>query len=70
MIEKSKGVRRTEGLAESVDIVVSSTFICFLVVRDVVDLVLLDEFGGDHPWRILDDLVYPSAMADSLQPRK
>jgi hypothetical protein len=55
--------RRTLGLAVRVDVLVAGSSVRLLVVRDVVDLVLIDEGLIDDPRRLGDDLVNPPAVA-------
>lgn len=57
----------TQALRKPIDIFVSSTLICFFVMRDVVDLVLLNERGVDNPWRVFDNFVHPTTVANSFQ---
>lgn len=54
------------GLDGGVDIVAFVGTVGDIVVGDVVDLVLVHEFGGDDPGAIRDDLIHPLAVADAL----
>lgn len=56
----------TLGLGKLVNIVVSFAWVYKLVVGDIVDIVLIHEFLVDDPRGIGDNLVYPSALTDSL----
>lgn len=49
-----------------VDVVALGGTVGQVVVRDVVELVLLEEVGRDDPGTVLDDLVHPLAVADRL----
>ena len=49
-----------------VDIVMTSTGVYLFVVRQVVDLVLLEKRVVHHPRCIANDLVYPTAVSRSF----
>ena len=56
----------TLALCKGIDIVVSSSRVHELIMRNVVDLVLVQPCLVDDPRRVRQDLVRPSAMSDRL----
>lgn len=60
----------TKTLAKTIDIIMTSTQVRLLVVSDIINLVLVDELFIDDPRRFRENLVYPSAVANSLNSGK
>lgn len=58
----------TNTLGKSIDIITPRTDIWLLIMRNIINLMLLNECLIHRPRRILDDLVDPLAMADRLVP--
>jgi len=56
-------------LDRPVYVVVSRGSIWFFVMRDVIDLIFLEEIIVNHPWSIRDDLVDPTTMPRRFTPK-
>jgi hypothetical protein len=59
----------TQPLAIRIHVVVPACSIGILVVRDVIDLILVQEGLVDDPRRVGDDLVNPAAVARGFEAR-
>ena len=62
----NRKITLTLALCKGVDIVVSSSRVHELIMRNVVDLVLVQPCLIDNPRRVRQDLVRPSTMSDRL----
>jgi hypothetical protein len=49
---------------ETVDIIMSLRRIYQLVMGDVIDIVLIQEFLVDNPWGIWDNFIDPSTLTN------
>jgi hypothetical protein len=49
-----------------VDVVALVRAVRKIIVSDIVELVLVEKFGGNNPWAILDYLIDPFAVAESF----
>lgn len=54
------------GLDRLVDVVALVGAVGKVVVSNIVEVVLLEEFGGDNPRAVLDDLIDPFTMSQGL----
>lgn len=57
---------RTDRFRVPVNIVHSGAYVWVFIVRDVVDLVFIQEVLSDYPRRLRDDFVDPAAVADGF----
>lgn len=65
--KKKEAEKRTQSLAIRIHIIMPRRSIRLLIVRDIVDLVLVEEGLVDDPGRVCDDLVHPAAVARGFE---